>query len=296
MTASPFQAEPERVNVRAYLFRGKKMGYSIDVYDHDFEQEVLEKSYETPVIVDFFATWCGPCQMLKPMLEKLAQEYDCVVAKVDTDQNPYLAQAFKIEGVPDVKIISQGQVIDGFVGVLPEPELKELLAKCHIKSQVDEDLAAIQAEISADRIEKAQELWDSLLDKYPSNPKVILEAAKFFIAVNQIDRARELLDKITQTEPAFFNAAKAVRALIQFEAECSYPGDDDLDKSFAKAACLTVEGQYEAALQLFLEVLETDRKYKDDGARKAMLSIFDILGGEHPLTLEYRQKLTRALY
>ncbi len=259
-------------------------------------KRVPEKSYQTPVIVDFFATWCGPCQMLKPMLEKVAQEYDCVVAKVDTDKNPYLAQAFKIEGVPDVKIISQGEIIDGFVGVLPEPELKQLLGKCNIKSRLDDDLAEIAAEMSAGNLEKAQALWEDLLTKNPDNPKIILEAAKFFISVNQSDRAQELADKITQTEPKFFNAAKALRALIHFKTECSHPGEDDLDKSFARAACLTVEAEYEAALQLFLEVLETDRQYKNDGARKAMIAIFDILGGEDPLTQEYRKKLTRALY
>ena len=272
------------------------MGYSIDVYDHDFEQEVLEKSYEIPAIVDFFATWCGPCQMLKPMLEKVAQEYDCIVAKVDTDENPYLAQAFKIEGVPDVKIIREGKIIDGFVGVLPEPQLKELLAKCNIKSRVDDELAAIASAISEGQIEKAEALCEKLLETYPGNPKITLEAAKFFISVNQSDRAQDLVKKNPDPGPELLNAVKAVTALIQFKTECAYRGEDDLGKSFSQAACLTVEGNYEAALPLFLEVLEIDRQYKDDGARKAMISIFEILGGEHPLTQEYRQKLARALY
>lgn len=272
------------------------MGYSIDVYDHNFEQEVLEKSYEAPVIVDFFATWCGPCQMLKPILEKVAHEYDCVVAKVDTDQNPYLSQVFKIEGVPDVKIISQGKIINGFVGVLPEPKLKELLAECNIKSKADDALEAIATTRSLDDREKAEELWEELLEQYPDNPKMILEAAKFFIAVNQIDRAQDLVNQIPQTEPELLTAKKAIAALIQFKDECSHPGESTLDQSFAKAGCLMVEGQYDLALQLFLEILETDRQYKNDGARKAILCIFDLLGREHPLTLEYRQKLTRALY
>jgi putative thioredoxin len=126
------------------------MGYSVDVYDHTFEEEVLEKSYQIPIIVDFFATWCGPCQMLKPILETVAQEYNCVVAKIDIDNNQYLANAYQIEGVPDVKIFREGKVVDGFVGVLPEPQLKALLANCQISSHIEEGLAAVKLAISSD--------------------------------------------------------------------------------------------------------------------------------------------------
>ncbi len=272
------------------------MGYSIDVYDHNFEQEVLEKSYETPVIVDFFATWCGPCQMLKPMLEKVAREYDCVVAKVDIDQNPYLSKALKIEGVPDVKIIYKGQLTNGFVGVLPEPQLKQLLAKFNIKCLVDDELSAIASRSATGNQPESPELWHNLLEKYPNNPKITLEAAKYFIAINQIEVAQELLANIPQGNQEFVPVEKAIAALIQFKLAASDAGETDLDRSFAQGAELALAGNYEKALQLFLELVETDRKYRDDGARKAMLGIFDILGNSHPLTLEYRQKLTMALY
>ncbi len=272
------------------------MGYSIDVYDHDFEQEVLEKSYETPVIVDFFATWCGPCQMLKPMLEKVAKEYDCVVAKVDIDQNPYLSQALKIEGVPDVKIIYQGQLINGFVGVLPEPQLQELLAKCNIKRMVDDELSAIASGNFTKDGEASPEMWQKLLEKYPNNPQITLDAAKYFISINQIESAQELLANLPLNNPEFVPVGKAIAALIQFQIAAIDAGETDLDRSFAQAASFTIAGNYKAALDLFLAVVETDRKYQDDGARKAILSIFDILGNSDPLTLEYRQKLTLALF
>ncbi len=272
------------------------MGYSIDVYDHDFEQEVLEKSYEIPVIVDFFATWCGPCQMLKPMLEKVAKEYDCVVAKVDIDQNPYLSRALKIEGVPDVKIIYQGQLINGFVGVLPEPQLTELLAKCNIKRLVDDELSAIASGNLTKDGEASPEMWQKLLEKYPNNPQITLEAAKYFISINHIEAAQELLANIPQNSPEFVSVKKAIAALIQFKIAASDAGETDLDRSFAQGAEFALAGNYKAALDLFLSMVEKERKYKDDGARKAILSIFDILGNNEPLTIEYRRKLTQALY
>jgi putative thioredoxin len=165
------------------------MGYSIDVYDHTFEEEVLEKSHQIPVIVDFFATWCGPCQMLKPILENVAQEYDCVIAKIDIDKNQYLASAYQIEGVPDVKVFRDGKVVDGFVGVLPEPQLKELLANCQIVSDIDQGLAAVKSAMSLKDWQSAQTSLKNLIDRYPGNHRLALAAAKCLIAIDRLDQA-----------------------------------------------------------------------------------------------------------
>jgi putative thioredoxin len=273
------------------------MGYSIDVYDHNFEEEVLEKSYEIPVIVDFYAVWCGPCQMLKPILEKVAQEYDCIVTKLNIDENQSIAQAFRVEGVPDVKIIRNGEIIDGFVGVLPEPQLRELLVKCNIKSQLDEKLDAIRQELLAGNRSKVAELFASLLTQYPEHRRVLIEAAKFYISEDKLEKAEELLSPIQMDEREFFAEAQAVKALIQFKAECVNPsGNGELESKFSRACCLTLDGEHESALQLFLEIVETDRQFKSDGARKAMLSIFELLGNDHPVTKEYRKRLMMVLY
>ncbi len=273
------------------------MGYSIEVYDHNFDQEVLEKSYEIPAIVDFYAVWCGPCQMLKPMLEKVAQEYDCVVAKVNIDENQYLAQAFRIEGVPDVKIIRNGEVLDGFVGVLPEPQLREFLTNCNIKSGLDEGLNTIRQELLEGNRTQAEALFASLLTQYPENRRLRLEAAKFYISEDELEKIEELLGVIQSDEPEFFAEAQAVKALLQFKMECNHPsGKGELDRKFSQASCLTVAGNYEEALQLFLEIVESDRSYKKDGARKAILSIFDLLGNDHPLTKVYRRSLMTVLF
>ncbi len=273
------------------------MGYSIEVYDHNFEQEVLEKSYEIPAIVDFYAVWCGPCQMLKPMLEKVALEYDCVVAKVNIDENQYLAQAFRVEGVPDVKIIRNGEVLDGFVGVLPEPQLREFLANCDIKSGLDEGLEVIRQAVLGENRTQAEAMFASLLTKYPENRRLRLEAAKFYISEDELAKVEELLGVIQADEPEFFAEAQAVKALLLFKRECNHSsGEGELDWMFSQASCLTVAGNYEEALQLFLKIVESDRSYKKDGGRKAMLAIFDLLGNDHPLTKVYRRNLMTVLF
>jgi putative thioredoxin len=273
------------------------MGYSIEVYDHNFEEEVLAKSYETPIIVDFFATWCGPCQMLKPILENVAKEYDCIVAKVNVEENQYLAQAFKIEGIPDVKVIKEGKVVDSFVGVLPDDQLAEFLAKCNISSRIDERVAAIKTNIAAGELEQAEQQWRSLLQDYPDNPKLAIAAAKFFIGIDRLEDAEAVISKLDEFDKNYEAQLKAIRSLIYFRKEAIHPsGDREIDRQFSKAAALTLEGQYEEALKLFIDIVETDRTYKDDGARKGAIAIFDLLGNDHPLTKEYRKKLMLALY
>jgi putative thioredoxin len=281
------------------------MGYSIDVYDHTFEEEVLEKSYQIPVIVDFFATWCGPCQMLKPILENVAQEYDCVIAKIDIDKNQYLASAYQIEGVPDVKVFRDGKVVDGFVGVLPEPQLKELLANCQIVSDIDQGLAAVKSAMSLKDWQSAQTSLNNLIDRYPGNHRLALAAAKCLIAIDRLDQALELISEIREDEKPYYSQAQAVKALIEFKQKGSQPLNDRdrtatpeeyRERKFSHACFLTVEEKYEEALTLFLEIVGEDRKYRDDGARKAMLSIFELLGNEHSLTKEYRKKLMLVLY
>lgn len=272
------------------------MGYSIEVYDHNFE-EVLEQSYQLPVIVDFFATWCGPCQMLKPMLENVAKEYDCVVAKVDIDNNQYLANAYQIESVPDVKVFRDGKVVDGFVGVLSEPQLAEFLANCQIFSRIELGLEAVRVALADDDKRQAQTQLEELLDLYPENRRVMLAAAQSFVTLDRPEKAMELVSAIGENEKQYYRKSQAIKALIDFARECQEPLEEcEIDLQFARACCLTGAQQYEEALTLFLEIVERDRKYRDDAARKAAIVIFELLGNDHPLTSEYRKKLMLVLY
>ena len=273
------------------------MGVTIAVHNDDFQIEVLEKSYEQPVLIDFYATWCGPCQLLKPVLEKLVQEYDVVLAKIDIDENPELANAYGVKGVPDVRIASQGDVLEGFVGVLPEHQIRDLLERLHLKSDLDAGLDQIQQAITAGALEQAKDRFGQLLEKYPKNAKLLIEAAKFLVRVNQLDAVEPLLAPIQEYEKEYFAAAKAVKALVELKKEIAQsPVETELDEAYLQACRLALTANYENALQHFLEIVGRDRRYRNDGARKAMLTIFDLLGDTHPLTRSYRKQLTMALY
>ncbi|WP_017659547.1 thioredoxin [Baaleninema simplex] len=273
------------------------MGYSLEVYDHNFEEEVLEKSRQTPVIVDFYATWCGPCQMLAPILKQVAQEYDCVVAKVNTDENPYIPQAYGVQGIPDVKIFRDGEVIDGFVGVLPEPELRNLLAKCQIRSDLDDRMDAVKQAMDSGDSEAAESQLLALCEAYPDRPQLFLDAAKFYVAIGEFEKAEARLAEVPASDRQYAPQVEAVRALITFKRQCDRPvGESELDREFSRACCLTVSGNYKEALETFIDLVGRDRGYQNDGARKAAIAIFNLLGNDHPLTQEYRRQLTMALY
>ncbi len=234
--------------------------------------------------------------MLKPMLEKLVQEYNFVLAKVDIDESPDLAQTYNVAGVPDVKLVVDGVVSDGFVGMLPEPKLREFLAQLNLTSSLDEALEAIYADAAIGKVEQAEARLAALLTQHPEHRGLILEAASFYIDADRLDDAEKLLAKIQEYDKEYFPHAKTLKALIQFKVAAQTPGESDLDRAFQQAARQVTEENYQAALDQFLTILTQDRRYRDDGARKAMLAIFDLLGDDHALTKDYRKRLVMALY
>ncbi|MEP0912151.1 tetratricopeptide repeat protein [Leptolyngbya sp. GB1-A1] len=275
------------------------MGTSLDINTTNFDTEVVQASYDRPVLIDFYATWCGPCQMLKPMLEKLAQEYNFVLAKVDIDQSPELANQYHVEGVPDVRVVNQGEVHPGFVGVLPEPKLRQLLANLNLKSELDAGLDAIRVAMAAGEVEEAKVLFARLIEKYPKNGKLVISAARFLMGQGKQESAEKLLSNIQENEKPFYAQAKALRDLVQLQQEGQEMPDTDQtdrDRAFFTAVNQALQEDNEAALEGFLAIVAQSRKYRNDGARKAMLLVFELMGDEHPLTPVYRKKLVQTLY
>jgi putative thioredoxin len=272
------------------------MGISVEVDSTNFATEVLEASFQKPVLVDFFAQWCGPCKMLKPMLEALAEEYDFVLAKVDIDQCPDLAHEYKVEGVPDVRIVTQGAVNPGFVGVLPEPQLRELLDKLSLKSELDLGLEAVKAAIAQGDIEQAKGFFGHLIEQFPESGKLAIAAAKFLITQGRFDSTEKLLGSIGEGDREFYPQAQALRDLVQLKQASEKASEHELDEPFFAAVQQVLAEDYEAALTGFLEIVSRSRKYRSDGARKAMVMVFELMGNENPLTNQYRRKLTSTLY
>jgi len=267
----------------------------IDINSENFS-EILEKSYDNVVVVDFWAPWCGPCIALKPILEKLAGEFGFILAKVNTDENPDIAQEFGVHGIPDVRIIKDGKVVDKFVGALPESQVRKIIGK-YAKSPTDKVIEEANMLILAGNREGAYDLYKRAISEYQDNKKLILEAAKFFIKLNKLKDAEDLLNKIKEYDKEYFTQAQALKEFIELKKECENTNlQTELDKMFAQASCYAVEENYEEALKLFLEIVKKDRNYKNDGARKAMVSIFTLLGESNPLTKEYRKKLAIWLY
>jgi putative thioredoxin len=277
------------------------MGMSIEVTNDNFAAEVVQRSYDKPVLVDFFAQWCGPCQLLKPLLEKLAQEYDFVLAKIDIDQNPELAKTYGVEGVPDVRFVVDGAIANGFVGMLPEPQVRDLLTQLNLKSPLEDGLDAIRASRASGDLALTKRLFGELIQTHPEDRRLILEAAQFLVSQNSLESAEKLLSIIQEPEKPYFQMAQAVRGLIQFTRELATLADSgleagSLDWQYAQAVRATLAEDYETALQSFLAIVGRDRKYRQDGARKAMITVFDLLGDDDSLTKDYRKKLMQTMY
>jgi putative thioredoxin len=271
------------------------MGYSIDIDPENFVGEVVEKSHQMPVIADFYATWCGPCQLLKPTLEKLVKEYDFILAKIDIDKNPELAQQFGVEGVPDVRVIHQGKASPGFVGALSEKQLREFLAGLNLKSELDLGIEQVREAIAQQNHQQAKLIFDELFTRYPDESKVTLEAALFLLKVKQLESAEKLLQSIREDNKEYYPKAQAIKTLIEFK-NATQTTENELDTVFAQASDLSLSDRPEAALPLFLKIVQQNRKYRNDAARKAMIAVFNLLGMEHPSTKQYQHDLMMSLY
>lgn len=282
--------------------------YVIDVNEQDFQSKVLAKSYEVPVVVDFWAPWCGPCRMLGPVLEQLAEEFGgrFILAKVNTDQNQGLAMRYGIQGIPAVKAFRNGQIVAEFVGAQPKPVVRRFIEQL-IPSPEDEKIAEAQRLASQGFDERAEALFREVLEHNPDHWDGALAFATFLVNRGRFDEAREVLARIPEETPQGQRAAQLLAEIAIKEQAAQGPGEDelrarlaenpdDVEAHFALASLLSAQERYDEALAEFLEVVKRDRSYKDDGARKAMLAIFEKLGDDHPLTQKYRSQLAMFLY
>ena len=281
--------------------------HAYDVDASNFQQVVLENSRHTPVVVDFWAEWCGPCKVLKPILEKLAEEYQgkFILAKVNADHNQELAAQFAVRGIPSVKAIYNGEIVDEFSGAIPESAVREFLGRI-IPSPADElRAAAAQARAEGDPGKALQLLAEaSKLDM--GNEQVRVDAADILFSLNQLDEAKRLLDSLSPAT-RMDDRVQQLAAKLSFALGGQQGGDeaglreqiaakpDDMETRLQLANLLIAAGRYPEGLDELLEMVRRDRAWNDDAARKAILAVFNMLGGQGELVSGYRRKLASAL-
>jgi putative thioredoxin len=272
-----------------------------------FTTEVLERSREVPVIVDFWAPWCAPCQVLGPALERavVAQGGAVELAKIDVDQAQQLAQQLGISGIPTVRAYRDGQVAAEFVGAQP-PDVIEGWVRSLVPSEGERTVAEARKANEAGQPQRAIDLLSGQLERDPRDNAAKLELGRVLARRDRLSEAAEVLAQVERgaaeedearrerllIEMALEGAGKDPDALL--ERARSQP--DDPAPRFAAAGALWRAGRSAEAIEPLLEVVGLDRRYRDDAARKALLALFDELGHEHPEVQAGRRRLATLLY
>jgi len=262
----------------------------------NFQKDVIEKSYDKPVLVDFWAEWCAPCRMIGPILEKLADENkdNWELAKVDTDKNQDIATKYGVRGIPNVKLFRNGEVINEFTGALPEPAIKDWLKKS-IPSKFADQIEHAKIILKNGDTLTAKAILEDIHNGDINNSEVKVLLAKILLFDNP-DEAKRLvqnvdgnLENIEQTE--------AINSLIEILTRDanSFPESPIRDKYLSAIANLKKQ-DFDSALTKFIEIIREDRSYEDDGARKLCIAIFKFLGEDSEITLKHRREFGSALY
>ena len=272
-----------------------------------FEQDVLKKSLEVPVLVDFWATWCGPCKTLGPILEKLAAEFNggFLLAKVDVDQEQQLAGYFQIKSVPTVMLVKGGQIVDGFPGALPEGQLREFLTHHGVEPRTAEEPAPEDEPAPPDPHEEVVRLRHAVQAE-PDKDELKLDLALALLKTGGVAEAEKLFDALPANLATDDRAIRA-RARLGFAAllkdapprpplEAAIAADpDDLRARHLLGVRLIVEGESEAGLQQFLEMLRRNRGFEDGLPKQALIDAFRIVEDED-LVGTYRRKMASLLF
>jgi putative thioredoxin len=272
--------------------------FIINVTESDFEYEVLAYSQQTPVVVDFWATWCGPCKTLGPMLERLAEEAqgNFRLAKVNVDENTNLAIRYGVRSIPAVKAFRNGEMVSEFIGLQPEPRLREFL---RVLAPAKSDLILEKANsLLGLRQPKSAELaFREVLDDAPGSPAALLGLAKALLLQGRSNEAGlALLDFPASRE---LSKVELLRPLVETMNRLETGeglSDNPLDAAFENAIRLIKRGNVEAALDGLLDILRQDKRYRNGLAREVFVAVLELMGEENPSTREYRNELAAVLF
>ena len=270
----------------------------IDVTEETFIQEVLERSEELPIVVDFWAPWCGPCRMLSPILERLAADpsLNFILAKVNVDNNPNLSMQYRVQSIPAVLAFVDGEAVDQFIGIQPEPHIRQFIEQL-IPSELDEALNDAQSLLATRHWVKAEQAFRDLLQEHPNRPDVALNLARALLAQGEGCEARDFL-KGMKDGPELAQAEKLLPLANYLCAVAEDIADDEelpsFEVQYRQAARLISRGNLAAAMDGLLDLLRQDKNYGQ--ARQVMLGLFALLGDDDDLTQAYRTELATVLF
>jgi len=273
-----------------------------DITAREFPTAVVERSKEVPVVVDFWAPWCGPCRVLGPLLERevAALGGRVEMVKVNTDQNPEITSAFQIQGIPAVKAFAGARVVDEFVGAQSAEAVRAFLARL-VPSDATVKLGQARAALAQNQAADAEALLRGVLDDARLGDEATWELARLLVTQGRLADAEPLLARLEGG--ALADKAASLRRLAEFAAVAAAFGgadkaraaiaadDKNWEARYALACALATAGDYGGALEELLTIVSRQRKFRNDGARLAMLALFENLGPENDLVQHYRRQL-----
>ena len=288
----------------------------IEVITENFMSDVIERSKETPVIVDFWAPWCEPCKQLTPVIEKIIKEKNgnVILAKMNIDESPEVAQQLKIQSIPAVMAFNDGQPVDGFIGVQPEKNIIEFINKISSlknSSSIEENIIAGKKYIDDGDIETAALVFSEILKIEPENISAKSMLARCLLRSDQIDEAEDIINNLppnSESNQDFVSVKSEVEVFKNAKNNpISNEQEDELRRDIDKnpknhqirldlAKLLLAKGENENAINELLKIIEFDPKWNDGEARKQLIEIFNILGNEDILVIEGRKKLSSMLF
>jgi putative thioredoxin len=279
-----------------------------------FMADVIEASTKTPVIVDFWATWCGPCKTLGPLLEKVVREAKGAVrmVKIDVDKNQDLAAQLRVQSVPTVYAFKGGRPVDAFAGALPESQVREFVKRLTAGEPAALDLAEVVAEakqaLNDGDIQTAAHLFQEVLAEEPDNAPAVAGLMRCMLATGQADQARAVLAQLPD-EVARHAEVQAVKTALDLANEAAGAAGetaelrrkvsvnaDDHQARFDLAMAYYAAGEFETAADELLELIRRDRAWNDEAARKQLVKFFDAFGQTSPLTVSCRKRLSSILF